>query len=251
MDPGNKARLASPSRPAVKPPRRAAGAAPAAPAAAGEDAAAPRPRAPALDRQARRRAILDAALAVFAAKGFSAARLDDVARGAGVAKGTLYLHFTDKEALFRGLVEDMIAPVLVDADALVLLFPGSTRDLLDALTEMLVERILDRPAQAIICLMIAEGPRFPELAAHYHREVVARGIALLRQVALRALERGEITSDAAVRFPQLIVAPAILAVVWNSLFGAIEPLDPRALLRAHRDLLLAGLGWREPSEAAP
>ncbi|MEP9351704.1 TetR/AcrR family transcriptional regulator [Xanthobacter sp. KR7-225] len=204
-----------------------------------------------MDKEARRRAILDAALAAFSAQGFAAARLDDVARGAGVAKGTLYLYFADKEALFRGLVEEMITPVLLDADAFVPLFAGTTRELLDALLEMLIERILDRPAQAIIRLMISEGPRFPELAAYYHREVVARAIALLRQVARRARERGEITSDAAERFPQLIIAPAILAVVWNALFGAIDPLDPRALLRAHRDLLLAGLGWKDPCEARP
>lgn len=199
-------------------------------------------------REERRQAILSAALGVFAAEGFAAARLDDVAKGAGVAKGTLYLYFPDKQSLFQGLVEEMITPVLVDADALVPLFPGTTRDLLDALMDMMVERILDAPAQAILRLMLSEGPRFPELAAYYYREVISRGVALLRQVGQRALDRGEIASDAAVRFPQLIIAPALVAVVWNAMFGAFDPLDPRALLSAHRDLLLKGLGWTGPEE---
>lgn len=199
-----------------------------------------------MERAERRRAILDAALAVFSQNGFAGARLDDVARRAGVAKGTLYLYFTDKEALFRGLVEENISPVLADADGMVALFPGSTRDLLGLLIDLLAARILDAPAQALVRLMIAEGPRFPELAAFYHREVVARGLALIRQVVARGLARGEITSDVAARFPQLVIAPAILAVVWNGMFAAFDPLDARQLLAAHRDLLLRGLGWREP-----
>lgn len=221
------------------------GGAPAAPSGAAGPAPSRRRRAPAMDKAERRRAILDAALAVFSEHGFSGARLDEVARRAGIAKGTLYLHFTDKEALFRGLVEENIAPVLADADHVVGLFPGNTRDLLDLLIGLLTARILDKPASALIRLMIAEGPRFPELAAFYYREVVARGLALVRQILQRGLDRGEITSDLAVRFPQLVISPAIVAVIWNSMFGAIEPLDTRALLAAHRDLLLRGLGWRE------
>lgn len=210
------------------------------------EAGAPaRRRARPMEKAARRRAILDAALAVFARDGFAGARLDEVARRAGVAKGTLYLYFTDKEALFRGLVEDNIAPVLADADHVVGAFPGTTRELLDLLIGLLTARILDTPAQALIRLMIAEGPRFPELAAFYHREVVARGLALVRQILQRGLDRGEISGDIALRHPQLVISPAIVAVIWNSMFGAIDPLDVRAFLAAHRDLLLRGLGWRD------
>ncbi|MEP9355680.1 TetR/AcrR family transcriptional regulator [Xanthobacter sp. KR7-65] len=214
-------------------------------AAGGEGAPHRRRRARPKDKGERRREILAAALAVFAARGFAGSRLEDVARRAGVAKGTLYLYFADKEALFRGLIEDNISPVLEDADGLIALFPGTTRELLDLLMELLAQRILEGPAQALVRLMIAEGPRFPELAAYYHRAVVTRGIALIRLVVERGLSRGEITSDLAARFPQLVIAPAIVAVVWNSMFGATDPLDVRQLLAAHRDLLLRGLGWRE------
>ena len=92
-----------------------------------------RRRAPVMDKGERRRSILDAALAEFAAHGFAGTRLDDVARRAGVAKGTLYLYFSDKEALFRGLVQETLTPVLADAGGMVALFPGTTRELLDLL----------------------------------------------------------------------------------------------------------------------
>src|SRR4051812_25135898 len=63
-------------------------------------------------RAAKRDAILMAALDEFSTKGFAAARLDDVARRAGVAKGTIYLYFSDKEALFQELVRSMLNPVV-------------------------------------------------------------------------------------------------------------------------------------------
>lgn len=202
----------------------------------------PRRRAAPMAREARRRAILDAALVEFTTHGFAHTKLDQVARRAGVAKGTLYLYFTDKDALFRALVEANITSVLSDAGSLVAHFPGTTAELLEGLLGLMADRVLEGPAAPLVRLMLAEGARFPELAAFYHREVVSRGLALIRQVAQRGLDRGELKSDLAIRFPQLVVAPAILAVVWNGLFATLDPLDTRALLAAHRDLLLAGLG---------
>ncbi len=58
----------------------------------------PRRRQQKLQRQEE---ILAAAFKVFAAHGYEAARIDDVARQAGIAKGTIYLYFRDKERLFR------------------------------------------------------------------------------------------------------------------------------------------------------
>src|SRR5919198_3312468 len=66
---------------------------------------------------ARREAILAAALDEFSAQGFAAARLDDVARRAGVAKGTIYLHFRDKEALFQELIRSVLSPFVGTLEA--------------------------------------------------------------------------------------------------------------------------------------
>src|SRR6516165_7568939 len=60
----------------------------------------------------RRQTILEAALEEFSARGFAATRLDDVARRAGIAKGTIYLYFRDKESLFQELVRTMISPII-------------------------------------------------------------------------------------------------------------------------------------------
>jgi AcrR family transcriptional regulator len=199
---------------------------------------APKPaRARKVEPQARRQAILDAALSVFAERGFEAARLEDVAARAGVAKGTLYLYFRDKEALFEELVRSAVSPIIeaVSKAASAPDVPASA--ILETFFALFQKEVLGTKRKLLLRLIIAEGPRFPRVAEFYHREVVTRGIGLMRKVAERAAQQGEFTSDAAARFPQLIVAPLILAVVWDSLFARIDPLDVAGLLRAHRELL--------------
>lgn len=193
----------------------------------------------------RRRAILRAALDVFADSGFADARMQDVAARAGLAKGTLYLYFEDKAALFEGLVREAVDPVLGAMEREFAAYEGSTRDFLTLLVRHLAREAVHSPRRHIVRLMLAEGDRFPALTDFYYREVIARGLNLLRAINARALERGEITSDAGLRFPQLLVAPLLVAAVWEGRYGRHDPLDVDAMLDAHAELILRGLGWRE------
>jgi AcrR family transcriptional regulator len=187
-------------------------------------------------RAARRQAILAAALSEFSARGFAAARLDDVALAAGIAKGTIYLYFRDKETLFQELIRSEMSPVVTTLEtALELDLP--VRVVAERAVELFVREIYGTRRRDIVRLIISEGPRFPQLAEFYYREVVARGIAAVRVLMRRALERGELRSDAVIRFPQLLVAPGIVAIIWSGLFERHEPLDVQALMRAQLDLL--------------
>ncbi|MCS0504582.1 TetR/AcrR family transcriptional regulator [Ancylobacter mangrovi] len=213
--------------------------------------AKPRATAPARRRASkepadRRREILEAALVVFAEAGFAGARMQDVAARAGVAKGTLYLYFKDKEALFEGLVRQAIDPVLGRLEREFADFPGSTRAFLSVLFAHLANEAVHSPRRHIVRLMLGEGERFPEIAGFYYREVVSRGLGLLRAINARALERGEISSDAGLRFPQLLIAPLLVATVWEGLFQRHEALDVQGMLEAHAEITLRGLGWKEP-----
>jgi AcrR family transcriptional regulator len=187
---------------------------------------------------ARREAILAAALDEFAASGFAGTRLDDVARRAGVAKGTIYLHFEDKETLFQELVRSALSPFVATLE--------SAPDLpLRAVAEMLiatfVREVFATRRKDIIRLVLAEGRRFPKVAEFYYREVVGRAMATVRTRVRRAVERGEISNDALARFPQLLIAPALVAVIWDGLFDRFEPLDVEALMRTHFELLFEAL----------
>ena len=187
-------------------------------------------------RNERREAILAAALDEFSARGFAAARLDDVAARAGVAKGTIYLYFRDKESLFQELVRAMVGP-LVGAIEHAPMRDLPMRGVAEMIADVFVHKIFSTRRKDVLRLIIAEGPRFPKLAEFYYREVVGRVLPLLRARLKLAVERGELADDALARFPQLLVAPALMAVIWSGLFERFEPLDVAELMRAHIDLL--------------
>jgi len=186
---------------------------------------------------ARRDAILDAALDEFSARGFAAARLDDVAKRAGVAKGTIYLYFADKESLFQELIRTKMVPVV---GSLELAFGTELplRAVVEQAIEIFVREVYGTRRREVIRLMISEGPRFPALAEFYYHEVLERLLKALRGLMRRAYERGELANDSLVRFPMLLGAPGIIAIAWNGLFDRFEPLDVRGLMRAHFDNLL-------------
>jgi AcrR family transcriptional regulator len=195
------------------------------------------------ERQAEKRdAILTAALDEFAASGFAAARLDDVARRAGVAKGTIYLYFKDKEALFQELVRFQIGPVVGALEA-VLASDLPLAVIVEHALDIFVREIYGTHRKQVLRLIISEGQRFPALAEFYYREVLAHILKAVRARLARAVERGEIAGDELVRFPQLLGAPGIVAIVWSGLFDRFEPLDVRAMMRAYFDRLF---GPRSP-----
>jgi AcrR family transcriptional regulator len=188
---------------------------------------------------ARRDAILKAALDEFSERGFASARLDDVARRAGVAKGTIYLYFQDKEALFQELIRAMLGPLIAELKEM------PTHDLparvaLQRLLGLFAEEIYGTPRRHVIRLVMNEGPRFPRLAEFHYRNVVEPAMAAMRTLLARAVERGELTHRALVDFPQLVVAPALFSIVWSSLFDRFEHIDMETMMRAHLDILFDG-----------
>lgn len=200
-------------------------------------AASPKPPSNRATRAAERReAIIAAGLEEFIARGFAATRLDDVARRAGVAKGTIYLHFEDKEALFQELIRSAVAPV-IDRLAAPPAAGRSAREMFESFAETVAHDVVATRRGDILRLFITEGSRFPALAEFYYREVVARGMAGMRALIQYGITRGEIRNQALAQFPQLMVAPAIAAVIWHGLFERLSPLDTAAMLRVHIDLI--------------
>ncbi len=187
---------------------------------------------------ARREAILAAALDEFSVRGFDATRIDDVAKRADVAKGTIYLYFRDKESLFQELIRAMLTPLIGAIEAL-----GEVDMPVNVFAErfvdLFVREVYETRRRDVIRLIISEGRRFPKLAEFYYREVLSRMLKTVRTLLHRALERGELADDALIRFPQLLVAPGIIAIFWSGLFDRFEPLDVRAMMRANLDRLFA------------
>jgi AcrR family transcriptional regulator len=205
--------------------------------ASGAKGRPPKPPSNRAERTAERReAIIEAALDEFISRGFTATRIDDVARRAGVAKGTIYLHFKDKESMFEELIRTALVPLIGRLHA-----PppigGSVRDAIEAFARTFIQEVASTRRGDIVRLIVAEGPRFPSIADFYYREVVSRGLAGMRALIELAVSRGEIQQKNLARFPQILVAPAIIAVIWQSLFSRHAPLDATEMFRVHLDLI--------------
>ncbi len=193
------------------------------------------------EREERMRTIRAAALDVFAAEGFAAARLDDVAQAAGVAKGTIYLYFKSKEDLFEAIVKSTIGVVLANFEQANAVSPAPASELLRMMGKVLANAIEDGDRRRVLHLVLSEGARFPAIADFYHREIISRGMGLMRAIIAKGIDSGEFKSDELARFPQLAMAPALVAVIWAVVFERIETLDARAMLEAHFDLLLRAI----------
>src|SRR5437867_3540315 len=173
----------------------------------------------------RREAIIAAAMDEFIARGFAATRLDDVAKRAGVAKGTIYLHFKDKEALFEELIRTAIVPLVNRLAAGPPPAGVSVRDMVEGFARTFIQEVTTTRRGDIVRLIVAEGPRFPAVADFYYREVVSKGLAGMRAAIELGIVRGEIQHKNLAKFPQILIAPAMIAVIWQSLFAKHAPLD--------------------------
>jgi AcrR family transcriptional regulator len=201
-------------------------------------------------KDARTPEILEAALVCFGERGFAACRLDDIARRAGVTKGTIYLYFAGKEELFKAVISRSLVPRLEAGERLVagLDLPAPVQ--LERLLLTLADIIPSPTLGAIPKLIIAEAGNFPEIARFYFDQVISRGRRLITGILRRGIERGELRQlDVDAAFFS-VIAPLIVALLWKRLFEPHDDatLDPVALCRSHLDLLMHGMA---PVEAIP
>jgi AcrR family transcriptional regulator len=198
-------------------------------------------------KEARTPEILQAALECFGERGFAACRLDDIARRAGVTKGTIYLYFPGKEELFKAVISQSLVPRLEAGERLVADTDVPAPVQLERLLLTLAEIIPSPTVGAIPKLIIAEAGNFPEIARFYFDEVIRRGRRLITGILRRGIARGEFRAfDVDAAFFS-VVAPLIVAMLWKRLFEVHDavPLDPAALCRDHLRLLMHGMAPRE------
>ena len=194
-------------------------------------------------KAARPQEILEAALGVFAEKGFARTRMEDIARQAGVTKGTIYLYFENKEAVFRSLIRSSIGDALGQVMAQIARFEGSSADLLRMALAAIGRFVLTSDRVVLPKIMIAESSAFPEMVRFYRTEIIDKGLGTLSHVVQRGIERGEFRSLPPDHVARLCIAPLLLCAFWRTTFAQFdtEPYDYEALMRTHADVLLRGL----------
>jgi len=194
-------------------------------------------------KEARPEELVSAALEVFVERGYAGTKLADVARRAGVTKGTIYLYFENKEALFKAVVRQTIVPVIAQGEALARSFTGSARDLLEQLVREYWRLVGETALAGIPKLMMAEAATFPELTRFYYDEVVARGHRLMAGVIERGITNGEFRPVDVMLAAKLAMSPLMHATVVRRAFASCMPegFNIQAYLDTHIDLYLHGI----------
>lgn len=187
--------------------------------------------------------ILDAAFEAFCERGYAATRLEDVAKRAGVTKGTIYVYFPTKEKLFEDMVRSHSAGLLADADAvLAATAHGSSADKLRALTQFFFNRCVgDRRGREIMRFMVAEGKLFPQLVAEHYRDFVTPMMAMVAALLKEGAQAGEFRADLNPEAVKIVIAPTVFLSMAKLIFGDALPVDEHAFVAAHIDLALNGL----------
>ncbi len=194
-------------------------------------------------KEARPAELIAAALDLFVQRGFAATRLDDVATAAGVSKGTLYLYFDSKEALFRAVIEQNILPVIEQAEGVVAQHAGNASELLADLVRGWWQSVGATKAGDALKLIVTEARNFPDVAAYYNDAVVERARRLVTQVLEFGIRTEEFRPVDPLMAFHAIFAPAMMLIIWQHSIGACcsQGLDADRYLEFSLDLTLNGL----------
>jgi TetR/AcrR family transcriptional regulator len=197
-------------------------------------------------KDARPGELLASALDLFVEKGFAATRVEEIAKHAGVSKGTLFLYFPSKEDLFKAVVRENISVRFAEWDAEINCFTGPTAELLRECLFGWWERIGSTKASGISKLMMSEAKNFPELADFYQHEVIQPGNALVERILQRGIARGDFRQIDVPCGVFLVLAPMLFLAMWKHSLGTCcgspTELDPQKYLSAQLDMLLRGFG---------
>jgi AcrR family transcriptional regulator len=187
--------------------------------------------------------ICRAALQVFAEKGFAGARIEEIAKRAGLSKGAVYLYFPTKEDIFRAVVRETVAPNIEAMQRTVLAMELPFALLVRTLLPRFAEVVTAVPVGAVVKMVIGESRNFPELAKVWHDDVILKAIGLLGSVIERAQERGEVRPGDPRIHAFSIVGPMLLGVIWRETFTPIggASIDLPAIARQHAETVLDGL----------
>ena len=185
--------------------------------------------------------ITQAALEAFAEHGYAATRVDDVAKRAGVSKGLLYLYFKTKEELFKAVIRGVVVPRVDALKTAIADTELSAEEFLQGPYLEFIQKLPNSPARIVVRLLIAEGPKHPDLTAYYFDQVISGGMDALRQLINRGVRHGEFRQSDLDQFPQLMISPVLMSIIWRTLFQKHYPLDTDKLLQTHIDLILRAI----------
>jgi len=189
--------------------------------------------------------ILESALAEFTENGFEAARMEDIARRAGISKAGVYLYFPSKTALLKALIEAKVAPLARQAENIAAAGQADPLGALRLLASAAAHLLADPRVFAVPRLVIGVSGRFPDIADHYRTHVVEIARAALVRLIEAATARGAIRCADPSAVARAFVGPLVFEAMWTHVLRGESALgDPEKLIEQHFDILLNGLERR-------
>jgi AcrR family transcriptional regulator len=188
-------------------------------------------------RRETRRSITVVALDEFTEKGFDKARISEIARRAGVAKGTVYLYFDSKETLFEGLLHELIGNPFDAVGASALKETERVGEYLRRVFDCTLENFEESPRAKVLQILLAEGASIPALADSYHRVIISPMLEEIGRLAAVAVKRGEVAPEILEHYPMLIFAVGLLGLTWNRIFKGTRNISLSSMMGSHIELL--------------
>jgi AcrR family transcriptional regulator len=201
-------------------------------------------------RGTRPQEIVAAAFEEFAVNGFAGTRLEDVAARAKVSKGLPYLYFKTKVELFKAVVKSVITPAFDALRGQIETTTLPTEAFIRGPFLAFIQELAKSRREVLARPLIVEGRKHPELTQFYFEHVISRGLQTLQFLIDRGVARGEFRDTPLRDFPQLIIAPMLMAILWRSLFESYRHLDIDRFLETHVNLLLDAIRAPSPKRGA-
>lgn len=184
--------------------------------------------------------ILDAAFEEFIKRGFTATRVEDIAERVGVTKGTVYVYFETKEALFEAMVRHASVPFQEAFTAYTHQSDDPVEEL-RALLEFLFDALVDnRKMRELFRLIVAEGAKFPELIDQHHDTLMAPVFARIETILDEGVAKKRFRANPP-ELAKVVMSPMVGTLVFRLIFDDRRSLDKSAVLTIHLELIMRGL----------
>jgi len=160
--------------------------------------------------------IMQAAVDLFVCKGFASTKIDDIAKQAGVSKGTVYLYYSSKESLFKAMIHELMVPKINEVERYILSYDGKQQELLKIVILQWWQTVKSSGITGIPKLIISEADNFPELTQFYVKEVIHRIQNILVNIINSGIDKQEFKKINPLLTSRVIMSSLVYFSMWET-----------------------------------
>lgn len=187
--------------------------------------------------------IMLSALNLFISNGFAATKIVDIAKQAGVSKGTVYRYFESKEALFKKMILELMVPKISEVERYIDNYQGSQIKLLNVVILQWWQTVKSAGLVGVPKLILSEADNFPELTKLYMKEVVHRILSILVNIINTGIECGEIKKINPELSSRVIMSSLVYFSMWDCSLKKYDKsgITVESLIKQQIELIINGI----------